>query len=80
MRGIVVRLATGGLLASFLLACTPLTEQQIYDREVRLIEAREEYFAKEASCTHMGGSMQVRTRSLGRADYLDYKAARCVRR
>lgn len=80
MHCIFVRLATGGLLASVLLACTPLTEQQIYEREVRLIEAKEDFFAREASCGRMGGSMEMRTRSLGKADYLDYKSARCVRR
>ena len=83
MRCIFVRLATGGLLASVLLACSPLTEQQLYEREVRLIEAKEEYLAKEAYCTKMGGMMEMRTKATAltrKADYFYFRSARCVRR
>ena len=80
MQCIIVRLAAGGLIGVLLAACVPLSEQQLYERNARLLEAKEEFFAREAYCSKMGGSMEMRTRALGKADYLDYRSARCVRR
>jgi len=38
-------------------ACAPLTEDQIYDREVREIEASEKFLQEEADCKRRRGVM-----------------------
>ena len=73
-------MVAGGVIMGLLAACAPITEQQLYEREFRLQQAEEDFYAREAYCTKMGGSMEMRTRALGKADYLDYRTARCVRR
>ena len=80
MRDAVVRLATGGLLGGLLLGCAPLSEQEKNARAIQLLEAKEEFLVRQDRCMKMGGAMQMRTRPLEKAGYLDYKAATCVRR
>lgn len=80
MQSNIVRTAVGGIVTGLVLGCTPLTAQQQYERANRLIEAKEEYTAREASCIRKGGAMQMRMRPLEKPGYLDYKSATCIRR
>ncbi|MDX1509458.1 MAG: hypothetical protein R3358_14320 [Woeseiaceae bacterium] len=80
MRFAVVRLWACLLLAGISAACSPLTEQERFDRADRLNQAKENYLAREQQCMRMGGAMQMRSRPLGKPDYLDYQTASCVSR
>ncbi len=82
----MVKLSTvlAGLLFLLLCSCATLTEEERLEREDRrfeqedrTIQAREEYYRRRDSCRRMGGTMQIRARTLGKHDYLDYKTARC---
>jgi hypothetical protein len=72
-------------LAPFLLlsavACAPLTEDQIYEREVRLIEAEDKFLEKKADCARRRGVMVYDYRQKGRLnsepDAADMVTARC---
>ncbi len=66
-----------GLLFLLLCSCATLTEEERFEREDRLIQARDEFYRQRDSCHRMGGTMQIRARTLGKYDYLDYKTARC---
>ena len=80
MHRIIVRTATGGFLLGLLSACTPLTEQQVFEKESRLIEAQEKFLVRAANCESLGGKMKVRRQaSRTKPGYLDYVTARCVR-
>ena len=62
-------------------ACAPLTEDQIYDREVREIEASDEFREDEADCKRRGGVMVYKnnsaTRTKRKANNADIITARC---
>ena len=61
-------------------ACANLTEEQRYERENRLILAREEFAVRSKSCRESGGAMQIERHGTRREfDYFEYKNARCVR-
>ncbi len=66
-----------GLLFMLLCSCATLTEEERFEREDRLIQARDEFYQQRDSCLSRGGTMQIRGRALGKYDYLDYKTARC---
>jgi hypothetical protein len=81
MHRIIVRTATGGFLLGLLSACAPLTEQQVFERGSRLVEAQEEFQVRAAHCKSLGGRMKVRKQaSRSKPGYLDYETARCIRR
>lgn len=80
MRTAIVRGCLGPLIVGLLWGCTPLTEQQLYERAERLNLAKEEYQARENRCEQLGGAMTMRTRPLEKPGYLDYRSASCVRR
>ena len=80
MRIAIVRGCLSLLIVGPISGCTPLTEQQLYEREERLTLAREEYEAREDRCVQLGGAMSMRTRPLEKPGYLDYRSASCVRR
>lgn len=78
----------GGLLIScFLLAsCSTLTEaelvQRTYEREDRLIVAREKFERAKVACQQNGGSIMISRFSSGRLGKFtshDYNMAQCVR-
>ncbi|GMR17486.1 MAG: hypothetical protein BMS9Abin32_601 [Gammaproteobacteria bacterium] len=80
-------LARSLLGAAFFLfaACAVVTEEQraerMYDREDRLILARESYQQRLVACRRSGGAMQITSYSsarLGRYSARDYKMAQCV--
>jgi hypothetical protein len=52
----------------------------MYEREERLMMAKEEYVAREYRCEHLGGAMTLQTRPLEKPGYLEYRSATCVRR
>ncbi len=56
-----------------------MTVEKRYEREDRLILAREEFYRQQDYCRHAGGSMQIRLRPVGKNNYEDYKSASCVR-
>ena len=62
-------------------ACAPLTEDQIYDREVREIEASEEFLQEEADCKRRRGVMvytnNSATRTKRKPNNADIITARC---
>ena len=62
-------------------ACAPLTEDQIYDREVREIEASEKFREDEADCKRRGGIMiynnNSATRTKRKPNNADIITARC---
>ena len=62
-------------------ACAPLTEDQIYDREVREIEANEKFLEEEADCKRRGGIMVYNnnsaTRTKRKPNNADIVTARC---
>jgi len=61
-------------------ACANFTDEQRYERENRLILAREEYAIRAEQCRKSGGAMQIKRFSPRREfDYFEYKNARCVR-
>ena len=78
MRNAVVRLWACLLLAGFSAACSPLTEQERFERADRLNQAKENYLAREQQCVAMGGAMSMRAKPLGKPDYIDYQSATCV--
>jgi len=80
MHGAIVRVCLSAAVMSLSWGCTPLTEQQLYERAERLTLAKEEYQAREESCESLGGAMTMRTRPLEKPGYLDYRSANCVRR
>jgi len=80
MRIAIVRGCLGSVFAGLVWGCTPLTEQQLYERAERLTLAKEEYQARENRCESLGGAMTMRTRPLEKPGYLDYRSASCVRR
>ena len=80
MRHAVVRLWGCLLLAGLSVACSPLTEQEKFERADRLNQAKESYLAREQQCIEMGGAMSMRAKPLGKPDYLDYKSATCLSR
>jgi len=80
MRSAIVRVCSGAVFVGVAWGCTPLTEQQLYDRAERLTLAQEEYQARENRCEDLGGAMSMRTRPLEKPGYLDYRSATCVRR
>ena len=67
-------------------SCVTLTDderiQSQYDREDKLIVAREDYARRSADCRRNGGAMQITKRSLSRISkptVHEYKFARCIR-
>ena len=80
MRIAIVRVCSSAVIMSLAWGCTPLTEQQLYDRAERLTLAKEEYQVNEKRCESLGGAMSMRTRTLEQPGYLDYRSATCVRR
>ena len=62
-------------------ACAPLTEDQIYDREVREIEASDEFRQEEADCKRRRGVMvytnNSATRTKRNSSNQDVITARC---
>ncbi len=76
----IVRVCLGSVIAGLIWGCTPLTEQQLYDRAERLTLAKDEYEAREDQCINQGGAMSMRTRPWEKPGYLDYRSASCVRR
>ena len=62
-------------------ACAPLTEDQIYDREVREIEASDEFRQEEADCKRRRGVMVYTNNSATRmkrsSNNQDVITARC---
>jgi hypothetical protein len=62
-------------------ACVPLTEDQIYDREVREIEASEKFLQEEADCKRRRGVMVYTNNSATRmkrsTNNKDVITARC---
>lgn len=80
MHGAIVRVCTGAAVACLFWGCTPLTEQQLYERAERLTVAKEQYYAREQQCENRGGAMSMRTRPLEKPGYLDYQSATCIRR
>lgn len=62
-------------------ACAPLTEDQIYDRDVREIEANERFLEKEADCKRRRGVMvysyRSKTRTGTERSTADIVTARC---
>jgi len=66
-----------GVLFLFLCSCASMTEEERFEREDRLIIAREDFYRQKESCRKFGGTMQIRSRTLGELTYLDYKTARC---
>ena len=62
-------------------ACAPLTEDQIYDREVREIEASEKFLQEEADCKRRRGVMvytnNSATRTKRKPNNADIVTARC---
>ena len=66
-----------------LCSCATLTEEERFTREDKRIQAREEFYLQKDYCRRMGGTIQVRLRTLGKLgnySYNDYKSARCVKR
>ena len=80
MRSAIVRLGFSVLFTGTLWGCSPMTEQQKYERTERLNLAKEEFQAREQQCEKRGGVMHMRTRPLEKPGYLDYRAASCIRR
>lgn len=80
MRHAVVRLGACLLLAGITVACSPLTEQEKFERADRLNQAKENYLVREQRCIAMGGAMNMRAKPLGKPDYIDYQSATCVSR
>ena len=76
----IVRWLVAGCVLSLTIGCVTLTEDQKFDRINRLAEAEEEFLARKAQCVRNGGAMWMKTRPIGRPDYLDFKTAKCVRR
>ena len=81
---IVVALLVAGQVA--LAACAPLSEEQVlereYDRENKLLVAREEYLRRRAACKQRGGVMQIDRYSSTRSQKfsaVEYKSAQCLR-
>ena len=61
-------------------ACAGFTDDERYERENRLILAREDYAIRAEQCRKSGGEMKIRRfSSLREFDYFEYKNARCVR-
>lgn len=62
-------------------ACAPLTEDQIYEREVREIEASEEFLEEAADCKRRRGVMVYNNNSATRmrrnSNNADVITARC---
>ena len=62
-------------------ACVPLTEDQIYEREVRDIEASERFLQEEADCKRRRGVMvytnNSATRTKRKPNKEDVITARC---
>ncbi len=79
MHGAIVRVCLSAAVMSLSWGCTPLTEQQQYERAEQLTLAKEEYLAREKRCESLGGAMTMRTRPLEKPGYLDYRSANCVR-
>jgi hypothetical protein len=77
MRIFVLRLLP--LLVLPLAACAPLTENERYESENRLILVKEQYAQRAESCESHGGSMKMQARAIGQPDYFDYRSAQCVR-
>ena len=77
----MIRLLTVLTSLHFLLlcSCSTMTEEERYQREDKLILAREEFYLQQDSCRQIGGSMQIRLRPVGKNNYEDYKSASCVR-
>ena len=80
MRGVIVRVCSGAALVCLSWGCTPLTEQQLYERAERMTLAKEEYQAREHQCESRGGVMSMQSRPLEKPGYLDYRSASCMRR
>jgi hypothetical protein len=59
-------------------ACAPISEDERYERENRMILVKELYSERSEWCAGNGGAMSMRARTVGQPDYLDYKTARCV--
>jgi hypothetical protein len=62
-------------------SCATLTEEARFEREDRLILAKEQFYRQEASCFRQGGVMVAKpaTTRLRKYDYSHYKLARCVK-
>ena len=78
-----MRISVTWLCAALLVplaACAPLSENELYERENRMILIKEEYAQKADWCESNGGSMSMQPRTIGQPDYLDYKTARCLKR
>jgi len=64
-------------------SCAALTEDERadrdFERENRLVLAREAYAKKAVACRQAGGMMQIKKSNIRGFDYHDYKFARCVR-
>jgi hypothetical protein len=68
-----------GLIFTLLCSCSTRNEDQYYERQDKLVLAKEEFDQKKKSCRAMSGSMHIRLKTLGEYDYHDYRLARCVK-
>ena len=69
------------VVASFVMAaCTTLPEETQFQREDKLIAAREEFSQKRVSCKSSGGAMVIRTNGsrIKRNTHDQYKGAKCT--
>lgn len=69
-------------LVVLLCGCTPLTDQQRFEREDALIVAREEFTVRQLACRNAGGTMAIigwRTGFRVRHSISDYRLAQCLR-
>ena len=70
-----------GPAASLALGCTPLTEEQRYERDNALVVAREAFEVRRTYCQSQGGVMVITRDGATQAQYnkWDYSRAVCVR-
>lgn len=67
------------LLFLLLCSCATLTEEERFDREDKLIRAREQYFRQAVSCDRIGGAMTITPlHAMEEFSYDDYRSAKCV--
>ena len=68
------------LIFLLLVGCAPLTEQQRYEREANLAEAKDKYFMLERACRAAGGYMIVHrpVRDMRNWNKFDFGNARCA--
>jgi len=73
------------VLIPLLASCSTLSEderaEKKYDREDKLILAREQFEREKRDCQSSGGSMKLRRYSgskITKPDIMDYRSARCI--